>query len=1091
MDGRISQYGPYAWLAGPFPFAATAIQRSAKVSVPNVNIPAASIENDVEDWPVEIPDVKKTVSQSDTFVTSIIMLIAFLPITIMTAVVLFLAAKKLYLHVRSLPTWNFMSRLVLIFLFSSAVWAAITPQDWLDRYALVVLLLLTSWCTMKHHVPAGCRRVWNILVYVTPFVLLLLAIWAMKMSRNQVCGRDTCNTMVFSVPVLLLPASLVMRKLWTRVPRLCFRDTIQTAVLLSVLLLLVWVMRKLHMPASCCSISNQCVCFTLIVACLLAPWLAQRLHTQTRYRNLQHFMKWTMLLPRRATTMLSQYSSVPPSPASEEEQMKRDQESQIKHLSALTKLHQVLFQLYRRTSAAAKMRLQNELAQVRRDASATSSRAAAASSRVTAEYDALVAATREAFDPNSIYRNGESIQYIVRRVQQRIAHKQEQLRRKEELLRGSNLMQAVVEEGEDRMTSLQRRHDDEITRLNERATTLQTAMTAKETELDQLAAAKLDAANSYEAEKAELTKTHNDMEATMQRQIDDRDASLKTAQERITASENSAKVAKDDLDAKIQEFNILQTRFDESSATHSDELRSAESYANDLATKLDQVRHEKDESEAENRKQLEAFESKLSDAASAASTQANDQAVEAKRLKRKHRAAIAEKEAEARESLERAKSDMEQVENAHVVAIAAKDQEIQTLQEQVAGLAVRDTSPQQPSTNDIEIASTTEADMKRASDQIATLSRELNSERARAMDLVQRTQSLEAQQQNTVVEGRAAIRALEDQLGRANQQIEELTNTIQSGNQRMGAMDNTVVSSRQIIEDLRHTIQSKNEEMATIKEELLEANIEAECQQDDVKMAKEEKRKAQELSESQQRDLEAQQALVKDLQGVLSQKEHLLKVTATEHNASEYQAVYADLGRAKDLLDEIVVAGCDDNAQMILEGLGIANGTLLKVTMALKEMEEGAENDQVWFGIHKELGDAMIGEHLLSLCVADEKFKHGHPVLLKQAQMVNVRLRRLVKIVEDADATAKKNYVLGVMVLPRGDEGDDDKGQEPDSSSSRVPDGATATKKRRSDGGLCYSRPTQMSFGQQPSTSTRGSGFRLEPDHSFGKYLGR
>lgn len=1088
MDGRISQYGPYAWLAGPFLFAATAIQRSAKVSVPEFNTPAAHVENDVEDWSVEIPGLKKTVSQPDTFVTSIIMLIAFLPITIMTAVTLFLAAKKLHLHVRSMPIWNFMTRLVLVFSFSSAVWAAITPQDWLDGYALVLLLLLSAWCTMKHHVPAGYCHIWKIMVYMTPVVLLLLAVWAMKMSRNQVCCHDTCNTMVFSVPVLLLPASLIVRKLWTRVPRLCFRDTIQTAVLLSVLLLLVWVMKKLHMPASCCSISIQCVYFTLIVACLLVPWLAQRLHIQTRYRNLQHFVKWTMLLPRRVITMLSQHSSVPPSPASEEEQMKRDQDSQIKHLSALTKLHQVLFQLFRRTSAAAKMRLQNELAQVRRDATS-------ASSRATAEYDALVAATREAFDPNSIYQNGESIQYIVRRVQQRIAHKQEQLKRKEELLRGSNLLQAAVEaaraDGEDRITSLQRRHDDEITTLDDRATTLQTAMTDKETELDQLAAAKLDAADAYEAEKAELRKTHDDMEAAMQEKIDNRDASLQTAQQQVTASENSAKVAKDDLDAKIQEFNILQTRFDESSATHSDELRSAESYANDLATKLDQVRHEKDESEAENRKQLETLESKLSDAASAASTQANDRAVEAQRLKRKHRAAIAEKEAEARESLERAKSDMEQVENAHVVVIAAKDREIQTLQELVAGVAVRDTSPQQPSTNDIEIASTTEAEMKRASHKIATLNRELDSERARAMDFVQRTQSLEAQQQNTVVEGRAAIRTLEDQLGQANQQIEELTNTIQSGNQRMDAMDNTVVSSRQIIEDLEHTIQSKNEEMATIKEELLEANTEAECQQDDVKMAREEKRKAQELSESQQRDLEVQKALVKDLQGVLSQKEHLLKVTATEHNASEYQAVYADLGRAKDLLDEIVFAGCDDNAQMILEGLGIANGTLLKVTMALKEMEEGAENDQVWFGIHKELSDAMIGEHLLSLCVADDKFKDGHPVLVKQAQMVNVRLRRLTKIVEDADATAKKNYVLGVMVLPRGDEGDDNKGQEPESSSSRDPDGATATKKRRSDGGLCYSRPTQMSFGQQLSTSTRGSGFRLEPDHSFGKYLGR
>jgi len=43
-------------------------------------------------------------------------------------------------------------------------------------------------------------------------------------------------------------------------------------------------------------------------------------------------------------------------------------------------------------------------------------------------------------------------------------------------------------------------------------------------------------------------------------------------------------------------------------------------------------------------------------------------------------------------------------------------------------------------------------------------------------------------------------------------------------------------------------------------------------------------------------------------------------VVDTEHKAPEHQAFYADLQRAKDLLEEISRVRCDNTTNIVLEG---------------------------------------------------------------------------------------------------------------------------------------------------------------------------
>lgn len=1054
--------------------------------------------------------------------------------------------RALTIHQRAGNIILYAMPIVLLLL---AIWAVATPRHQrccrntcnITVYLVPVLLLLLSWMMKKLWTGAPRRRFWDSTVCTGLVALLLPLLWAVQAAQSQACYSQTSGPKVYSVPILLFMAVWAVIKLLTWAPHRRIWNITRFAVLLLVFLLFVWMMIKLDTQLLCCSVSNQAMYLVLVVSSLMTPWLTQGPRVRTHHCRVLDFVVWTVLLPVRFIALPLQLvgytvqgvepaiegSALSPGPSSGEEPITRHQDRQMKRLLAMAKLHKVLFEMFRRTSAAEKMRLQHELAQARRDANAAN----VASSRAAADYGELTASTRKALDPNEIYRNGESIQYIVRRVRDRISQQRKELEHDVKALKGSSIVDAAVEaakkEAGKQLRSLKNEHENELSRLNDQAA-------AQEEELEKLAAAKSKADKVSQAEKRELEKRHNNLKAALQKEVDNKEAGLrkeatdtedlktavreKTSQltnlgsqltglrKRVMASEDSEKLAKHDLNARIQELNKLQEASSASAAAHTEELTAVKSRARDLINKLKRAGLAKDKSDAELHKRIEDLESKLVAAESASSTDVKDRAAEKKRLEEEHRAAMNGVEAEVEKALKQAASDMEQVKNAHVDAIAAKDRQIQLLQKQVAGSAVQDTGLQQPSLDDMDIERPAELEPQQASDEMTTLSKDLAAERDHARGLAQEIQGLQEQQQNTLKEGRAAIQDLEEKLCLANQEIEELTGTIRSGNKRMEAMNDTLQSNSRRLEELEHTIQSKNQELKEVKNELLEANTEAVCQNDNVDMAKEEKGKAQELSQTQQRDLETQQAMVKELQDALKKKEHMLKVTATEHNALEYQAIYADLGRANDLLDEFSLAGCDPTAQMVLEALRISNGTFLKVTLALKEMESGADNDEAWANIRTELSEAIIGEHLLSiLSIANSYSESGHPTLLKQAQMANVRLRRLIQIVEETDAKAKKNHVLAVMVLPRGDEGNDDEGEGPHSGSSGYADGATASKKRRNDGGI-HSRPSDISSsltdmqasqpsgskstktpsGQQPSTFTTGSGFQLDPDHTFG-----
>jgi len=879
----------------------------------------------------------------------------------------------------------------------------------------------------------------------------------------------------------------------------------------------------------------------LVILLLLIAWNMMKHGVRTYLRQLLGFVVRIVLLPVRVITSLSQHAShktrgvepaderpaQPPGQVSEEEQTTNNQHREIQRLLASMKDHEELSQLSRRTSAAEITRLQHELNRTKSYANNASSNAAAESTRLSGRYDILVASTREALDPNGTYHRGESIQYVVRRVKDHFASQRAELERRERALEGSSAMQAAhaaKKEAEGSMASLKDELKNQITTFGSEATMLRSALDAKDVDLEQLSAAKADADKSFQAEKAQLQKTLDDMSTALQQQIEDgetdlqkeatskevleasvgeKDSQLASAEfqlaglrRQVTALEDSEKVTKHKSAAKTQEFNNLQEAYKELASTQSEELTAFKCRADELASKLHQAEDDKNKLNAELRQKVDDLELKLSMAASASTIQADILAAEKQRLEDEHNAAMAAGETKARKTFEQAASEKEQLKKAHMAALAAKDHEIQALRDQAA---------------DMDVNGATETKSQLEMDQIKTLSSDLAAERTRARGLAERIDGLQQQQESTLVEGRAVIQGLGDELTRAKQEVEDLKKTIRSGNQQMEVMNNTVQSAYQKMEALDGMIQLKNQDLDKLKNDLLDADTEAECQKDYMEMAKEEKTKAQELSSNQQRHLNELQATIKTLRGELTKKEHALKVVGTDHSASEYQAVYADLERAKDLVDEISDVGCDEPARLVLEELAIANGTIVKVSIELKAMDDDFQDDKAWAGIHEELSGAIVGEHLLSsLSIANNTTESRHPVILKQAQKANERLRRLIKIVEEADAKARKNHVLAVMVLPRGDEGNDDEAQEPDSGSAGDADGATASKKRRGDDGV-YSRPggrspsstnkqtsgssgsTSMktASGEQPSTSTTASGFQLDPDHSFGKYSDR
>ncbi len=71
--------------------------------------------------------------------------------------------------------------------------------------------------------------------------------------------------------------------------------------------------------------------------------------------------------------------------------------------------------------------------------------------------------------------------------------------------------------------------------------------------------------------------------------------------------------------------------------------------------------------------------------------------------------------------------------------------------------------------------------------------------------------------------------------------------------------------------------------------------------------------------------------------------------------------------------------------------------------------------------------------------------------------MANSRSTRLIKIVEEADASARKHHILAVMMLRRGNEDDVDGHGPSGSSENRA--GGNASKKGPSDEGTYHSIP--------------------------------
>ncbi len=877
MDNRMAEYGPWAILGGPFLYAAVTIHRSAQQNVPDFKPSTASVKNDIDNWKddvdrwsVDAPDTSKTVSWLDTLLTCLILLFAMSPILILTAVCALHAANELRLYISTSTLWKNKTRPVLILLFAWAVWAGIKPQKWFDRCALALLLLLLAWNMMRHRVLSRDRRVWNIIVYAILVVLLLLAVWVMKTSRTQVCCRNTCNIPVYLAPVLLFLVSWMIRKLWTGAPHRRFWNVAVCTGLVRLLFFALWAMQAVQSQACHCKTSTPKIYFYPILL-FLAVWGLIKLSTWAPRRRIWNII----LLPIRFITLPSQHvryvvqnvepadegPTLPPSQISEEGPMRRDQYRQMKRLLALAKLHNVFFEMFRRTSAAARQRLQHELDQARSDANAalmsaaekmrleqelaqTRSDANTASLKAAAEYESLTALTREALDPNGIYHNGESIQYVARRLKVRLAESHRGLERKEALLKGSNVLQAAVakarEDGEDTIKALKAEHKKEVSNLDIQVESMEAKIKAREGLLKKLARARSNANKSFRAKREKMQKTHDDTKAALQEHSNNLKEAL----------DESAKTHSDKKAALQEQIDSLKAALNESAAAHSKKRSALQEQFDNLVQKARDAASTHSEELAESQKRVEELESKLSAAVSTASTKSKDRAAGEQRVKDEHIVAMARKEKE----------------------LAAKDEDIQALQDRIAALAVQNTSLQQSSSDHMDIENNAEPELQRKSDQITTLNNDLAAEQDRAQGLAEEVQRLQQLQQSTLGEGRAAIQVLEKNVWQAEQNVGELKNTIQSGNQAMEAMNSALRLSSQRLEELEQTIQSKDQELNKAKDELSEAHKAAVSLKDDVDLAKEERRKAEELSQKQQRDLDVQIATVKDLQDELEMK---------------------------------------------------------------------------------------------------------------------------------------------------------------------------------------------------------------------------
>lgn len=411
---------------------------------------------------------------------------------------------------------------------------------------------------------------------------------------------------------------------------------------------------------------------------------------------------------------------------------------------------------------------------------------------------------------------------------------------------------------------------------------------------------------------------------------------------------------------------------------------------------------------------------------------------------------------------QRAEREIKAAADASQVAMAEKVAEITALQTKIKAGAAEAKKSQATETS---------------SDESHKLVEEVNHWRNEAQRHYDEAQNIMTQGRNAVQERDDNIHQLTDALttaqGQAQQQqtgIDNLSNSLvqeqnrvqllQQNNSEL-AQANTVKSTE--ITDLQSQLAAEQRETAKNKDIL--NGMQARIRSDGINL-----RQARETVERQRGELvEANDQLfrlgseVGNLNNTVTAKEGELALARKAYTASEVGMLYRDLTRAHQLLDEVAEKGASAGYQALLNDVMGANRTLSAV---FHEIRAVVDNDMLHHEkICNELGGAVIKEEIIE--AVDPEYT---PVIVQQAQKVNIRLGLLRRIIQFTPRNALKNRLLGNMTLPRGDEDRGDDGDDDDDDDDDAPAPGAAGSKRRSE-----DTPNSSKKRKENSASTANS----------------
>lgn len=757
-------------------------------------------------------------------------------------------------------------------------------------------------------------------------VLVLLALWQMRKVQHTACYRYECSPTAKLIPFLFLVAVWIAKKLYFWTPHRYMLSILRRFLLVTMFVLILLLLMKLRMQALHCCLWNQTLCLILVMLGLLVPW-------RVKVRNYHGLFPSiiikivpppayvvTLLLLRAVQGVQHPRGSdpkprVPRRLTREEEHMLGDHTREIKRLSSLVTDQSTQIQRLKHTLATECIRLKLKLALKMTESKTASLDTAAAVAveitRLSRRYDNLVTSTLNAIDPNGIYHHGESIEYVIRRVKERMAQANQDLERRETALVGSDVVRAAQkgkEEAEKKTNLLKAEHDSQLKALKDDAIKSQSALEAKEKELQQLSAIK-DRARILEHD---ATKVHSALESK-EKDLEQLSAAKTKAEERTVAEKAGLQTAIDESGAALskaeQNISKLETSVDKSDS----QLIAANSMINALKSQMLKFEESKQQAEESLRVKTQVFDTRIRTIESSHQSQVNDITAAKNDLETKLQKSEAanklsevqfkahvqalegdlKKEKNLCETTKRAALEQEQMKKAHADTLASKGQEIEYLQGQVAELSSKNYGHQHSSSGDMDVDKTADSELHRKVNEVSKLSADLAAERFCSHALDQRVQELQRDADQRTQQSQQAF-AQNSQL---QQSLDHTTRDLQLAIQQLHSseankgythnLEEQLNAAKRTNEDLNRTYQSTQEALSVAQKQCLEASAEIERQKNTMEMANKTTDKAQQSAIERQRVVEEQQVIIVTLKDGVQKMEQQLRVVAAAQEASE------------------------------------------------------------------------------------------------------------------------------------------------------------------------------------------------------------